>query len=286
MRLLLAFVATLVIACVPPDNTVEEGTPDAGGGRDGTVGPDDEFATCTKMDVIFAIDNSSSMDEEKLALTSTVFPALADSLLTVGNGLEDFRIALLDACPMPANYHRAGLGGDCAMGPNPWIQSTDPDVVGKFTCLGQVDSTDALCDDALDEDEQPIGSAIASLQEPWRSGANSGFSRDDALLLVIALTDEDEAPSPLQSADQIFDRLVAAKGDVQKMVFLGVAGASDCLGAYGEAEVSPIIRGVTERFVAEGRGVFWDLCAGRLEDGLAQAIAIVDSACEQFPGDD
>jgi hypothetical protein len=63
-----------------------------------------------------------------------------------------------------------------------------------------------------------------------------------------------------------------------------VAGATDCLGVYGEAEVSPIIHGVTDGFVAEERGLFWDLCQGRLEDGLAQAIALVDTACEQFPG--
>lgn len=36
-------------------------------------------------------------------------------------------------------------------------------------------------------------------------------------------------------------------------------------------------------FAASGRGVFWDLCAGSLEQGLEKAVATIKMACEQQP---
>ena len=42
--------------------------------------------------------------------------------------------------------------------------------------------------------------------------ATAGFVRADAVLFVVAITDEDEQPVPDQSAQEIMDKLVAAKG--------------------------------------------------------------------------
>ena len=35
-------------------------------------------------------------------------------------------------------------------------------------------------------------------------------------------------------------------------------------------------------FKAQGRGVFWDLCKGDLEKGLMEALATIESACNDF----
>ena len=135
------------------------------------------------------------------------------------------------------------------------------------------------------DDEQPISSAAASLEPPWSTGVNAGFSRpDEALLVIIAITDEDEQPTPQANAQEVFDRLVATRGDARKMVFLGIGGASNCMGAYGMAERADELIMVTDLFKGVNRGVFWDLCAGSLEMGLDEALDVISQACDEFPG--
>ena len=222
---------------------------------------------CKKVDLVFSVDNSGSMSEEKDAMANTVFPAFANALLNVGNGLDDYRIGVLDACPLPAGYLTSGVGGPCNFASGQvWMDSSDPDLVAEFACVGDVDSSASQCTGEND-DEQPASAAAASLEAPAATGPNAGFLRDDALLVVVAITDEDEQPNPAASAQEVYDRLVATKGDVKRMVFLGIGGESSCNGAYGSADEATVLREVADLFIAEGRGVFWDH-EGQLEDGL------------------
>jgi hypothetical protein len=241
-------------------------------------------AGCKRVDLVIAVDNSSSMQEEKQAMRDDVFPAFATALLAVGGGLDDYRVGVLDACPDPASYHTRGAGGECNFASGqPWMESSSPDLVSEFQCVGDIYSGDANCSGSND-DEQPASAAAASMEAPYATGANAGFLRDDALLVVIAITDEDEQPTPAQSAAEVYDRLIAAKGgDVKRMVFLGIGGSQSCNGTYGSANQAQRLREVTDLFIAQGRGVFWDLCQGQLQDGLTEAMAVIEQACGEFP---
>lgn len=107
--------------------------------------------------------------------------------------------------------------------------------------------------------------------------------RDEALLIVIAITDEDEHPVPSASPGDIYERLIAAKdGDVSKMIFLGIGGRGECEGSYGRAHESVMLMAITDYFIAEDRGIFWDLCGGRLEDGLTEAMDVISDACDEI----
>jgi hypothetical protein len=261
---------------------------DGGGGGGGDGGPN-EFGdagplSCKKIDVIIAVDNSSSMSEEKSALANDVFPAFAQALINVSGGIDDFRVGVLDACPNPANYHTVGVGGACNFASGqPWMEHTDPNLAQEFACVGNVDSSDMLCS-GNNDDEQPASAAATSMEDPWKSGQNLGFLRDDALLVVIAITDEDEQPVPSANAQQVYNRLIAAKGgDVKRMVFLGIAGASACQGVYGTADQANTMLALTNLFKAAQRGVFWDLCQGQLQDGLTEALQVIEQACDELP---
>lgn len=238
---------------------------------------------CKKIDVVISVDNSSSMSEEKKAMRDTVFPAFARALQNVGGGLEDFRVGVLDACPRPANFHTSGVSGACGFSTGkPWMDSTSPNLVDEFACVGEVSPNGSLCS-GKNDDEQPASTSAAALEPEALQGPNAGFLRDDAVLVVVAITDEDETPTPDASADAVYERLVATKGgNVKRMVFLGIGGKTNCSGAYGSAEEAAKLKAVTAKFEAAGRGVFWDLCEGNLEDGLSQAIAVVDAACGQL----
>jgi hypothetical protein len=162
------------------------------------------------------------------------------------------------------------------------MESSSANLTTEFQCVGDIYSGDSNCSGSND-DEQPASTAAASLEAPASTGPNAGFARDDALLVVIAITDEDEQPVPDATAQQVHDRLVAAKGgDVKRMVFLGIGGATNCNGVYGSADHAELLEQVTDIFIAEGRGVWWDLCVGQLEDGLGQAMAVIEEACDEF----
>lgn len=249
-------------------------------------------AACRRVDLVISVDNSGSMSEEQKEMR-TIFPKLATALATVGNGLEDFRVGVDDACPFPASFQTRGRSGPCSFQSGKvWMDSRSTALSTEFACVGEISSADAQCTGSND-DEQPASTAAATLEAPAKTGPNAGFLRDDAVLVVMALTDEDEkyTPAPMtysaaqdHTAQQMYDRLVATKGgNVKRMVFLGVGGQQACSGVYGTAAEAVKLKAVTALFQAQGRGIFWDLCQGKLEDGLGAAVSLVSQACFEFP---
>ena len=281
MRALL--VCLLITGC--GSNLSDDGP---GGGDDGSgSGSGSGSGTaeaCKHIDVVIAVDNSGSMQQEKQELRDIAFPAFASALLAVAGGIDDFRVGVLDACNKPANFHTRGLGGDCNFaGGNVWMDSSSPNLVSEFKCVGDIDSSDQQCT-TQNDDEQPTTAATVALEPAYVGPGkpNAGFLRDNALLVVLAITDEDEQPVPGANAQEVYDRLVAVKGDVNRMVFVGIGGASACDGVYGTAKDATKLRSVTDKFIAKQRGVFWDLCQGNLDQGLTQALTTIQSACEDF----
>jgi hypothetical protein len=284
MRASTLFVCLLIIGCGP--STGNQDPPidahEGGSGVDSAVVPVDE--SCKHIDVVIAIDNSASMAAEKAAMRDIAFPGFATALKNVGGGIQDFRVGVLDACKTPASFHTWGAAGACFFaGGKPWMDSTSANLVNEFKCVGDVDSSDMMCTGDND-DEEPITSAYTAFGFEFAGPGkpNDGFLRNNALLVVIAITDEDEHPVTPATAQDIYDRLVAVKGDVNKMVFLGIGGSMVCDGLYGHARDAQLLRDVTQKFADQGRGVFWDLCQGDLQTGLTQALTTITKACEDF----
>ncbi|WP_437912632.1 hypothetical protein WME73_37020 [Sorangium sp. So ce302] len=253
----------------------------SGSGTSGGGGSGAASSGCEHVDVVFALDNSSSMDEEKATMRDVVFPAFAQALLNI-DSILDFRAAVMDACPLPATFHTRGAAGECSFqSGKAWMESTSTALTSEFQCAADLYGDDVECTGDSD-DEQPASSVAAALEPPFSTAENAGFLRNDALLVVVAITDEDEQPVPRQTPQQIHDRLVAAKGDAKNVVFLGIAGRRECEGEYGSAQEAEDMQELVDLFAADGRGFFWDLCEGHLEDGLTNAFAAIEEACVEF----
>lgn len=256
------------------------------GGGDGKSDGDDRNGApaCKRVDVVFAIaNNDGTTDKEQQALRDA-FPAFASKLFDIADGLDDFRIALVDGCAQPATFHTRGRSRECAfVGGNPWMDSSSPSLAAEFGCVAEIDSSDALCTGNGD-DEHPVSAAAAALGAAWSGPGkpNAGFLRDDALLAVIALTAEDESPVDNASARDLYDRLVAVKGDVDKMVFVGIGGADDCGNDYGGADEADTLRDITRRFGDRDRGTFVDSCKSSLAQALNKAAGAIEDGCEDF----
>ena len=267
--------------------------------------------TCKHLDVVIAVDSSSSMNEEMAAMADEVFGGpngFANSLINISDGLDDYQVGTLSACPDPASFMVTGEPAGPADQDNGsvecnfesgerWIVGTalraPADVRSEFECVGAIDRVDnggemtaGNCTGEND-DEQPVNAAITALNDPWIGDQNAGFLREDALLVVIAITDEDEQPTVPgnKTADQLYNQLVAVKGDVNNVVFLGIGGGSDCTGPYGTATNAAKLHNVADLFIAQERGVWWDLCQGNLGDGLSQALEVIETACDEFDPD-
>lgn len=262
---------------------------------DGTMGVDDGMTLegCRRVDVVFVVDNSSSMTEEHEALQGPVFDSFPQTLLSINGGIDDFQLAVIDACPKPAYFHDTGTGGACdfSTGTN-FMSSSSAALTDEFACVSAFSMTGYMgmpdmCEDDGDlanDDEQPGLTAARSVTGEAIMDANAGFLRPDALLFVVTITDEDESLVDVGSVQEIYDQLVAAKGgDVGQIVYLGIAGGSSCDGPYGSAEDAVRIKELAGLFEAEGRGTFWDLCDGQLEVAFQTAIeGSVDAACQEF----
>ncbi len=250
---------------------------------------------CTKVDVVFAVDNSGSMQQEIAAMQGPVFDALPDQLLMVGNGIDEFHLGVINGCPKPGFLHDTGKGGACnfSTGTN-WMSSDSPNLDAEYACVMDLSNSGYMgiphqCQDSgalKDDDEQPAQAASAAISPPAVDNENAGFLQDDAILFVVAMTDEDEeliddVGDPITPQD-IVDRFVAAKGTIDNVVFLGIGGDSNCNGPYGSAKNAQNLKAVTQIFIDADRGLFWDLCQGNLEQAFAEAIQLVDQACEEI----
>jgi hypothetical protein len=257
-------------------------------GVGGTTG---ELAPCLKVDVILAVDSSSSMDGVIEDLQASFNGWVGSLLANVGDGgIEDFQLAVIDGCDVSPYFHDThDANGACAFstGAN-YMVSSSPTLGAEFTCVSdtQVSNYGAIADACSgdEDDENMAGAAAAAVTFPAVMNENAGFLRDDAVLFVVAVTNEDEGGSPsFINPQALHDALVAAKGgEVNNVVFLGIAGSELCL-AYGEFTVpAPQMEALAGLFAADGRGLFYDLCTQNVAPAFDMAIDLVDSACDNF----
>ncbi|MCL4228273.1 MAG: hypothetical protein KJZ91_27725 [Myxococcales bacterium] len=308
---LLLVPALALAACGPNisggDDDDDGVQPDAGqhtGGDGGGEQPASE--QCRKMDIIFVIDDSGSMEQEQTNLR-TNFPMFASVLnsyqISTGEQL-DYRAAVTttgvtasgtQVLPPPFStslpFNQTGQDGrfrQVSGMTRPWLERDDPNMAQTF---GQA-ATVGINGPGLEMQLRAMELAI-------QPSTNPGFVRDDALLGIVILTDEDDCsfrqssgitinslegcvgtpgiPAPtefLSALDQV-------KGDRGRWAAAIIAGQTSCTSSFGDA-----VEGVRlKQFQAASPGnvVFGDICAGNLQGALTQALDTFQAACDNFP---
>jgi hypothetical protein len=129
--------------------------------------------------MLFVLDSSGSMIEERQALAATnAFTQIVDTLAGINGGGIEYRIAVSD--DKDGGYEvPAGWAGD------PWFDSTEltvDEIADAFNgAVGAINGEPPLgC-------EHVLTSAVDLLD-----GDASGFVRDDALLVLVLVTDVDD----------------------------------------------------------------------------------------------
>ncbi len=250
---------------------------------------------CTKVDILFAIDNSGSMAGEQANLIAA-FPGFVAGIQEALQFADSYHIGVVTSDSYDANQDgcrgvgdlvtRTGgensSGMDCAPFSSGfrWFDNTEPDLGATFACAAQVGTTG-------DGDEEQVHGVLRAT-DPERNvvgACNDGFLRDDALLVVVLITDEeDEEDCSLFGCDggtpagpqEWYNRLVTNKFNIESnVVMLSLIGlpGSDC------ADRGDRIQDFASRFTNHAEG---EICAGNYAEFFTQAISEIDTACQDF----
>ena len=146
----------------------------------------------------------------------------------------------------------------------------------------------------------PLYATKLALDERVSDGTNAGFLRDDALLAIVILTDEDDCsredddvtlpfpgepctPADLESPQRYVDFLDTLTGDRAKWAVAVIAGPTACSSEFGDAVEATRLKTFVD---ATGQNaVFSSICEGDLSIALIEAVETFDAACQDFPVD-
>lgn len=181
-------------------------------------------AVTSNADVLFVIDDSSSMGEVQARLREA-FGAFVDEVY--GTGRVRVAVTTTDVRNDPplmgdanvtysANYPHAAVSTDrigcavasvdtgCFRGPDPATRILDTD---NLTAAQMVAGFDANANVGTcgSGDEQGLSAAILALENNDSGGCNTSFLRDDADLVIVFVSDEDDATR--EPFDQVLEDL-------------------------------------------------------------------------------
>ncbi|MBX7082304.1 MAG: VWA domain-containing protein [Nannocystaceae bacterium] len=264
---------------------------------------------CTNVDIVFVIDDSSSMGDNQASLVAS-FPGFVDGIEqnlelapSVHIGVvtsDDYGFAapgcqsIGDLVTQTGGFDSsAAVCGPFASGGN-YLDLSEPDLAGAFACAAQVGSQG-------DDDERMMRGLLDALRpevnDPASGACNAGFARDDSLLVIVLISDEDDVPEPYMcdpadpfgnpcdtvgsggSPDAWKAELAMYKSNLDTNVvvlaLVGLAGDNPC----GAVPASKLI-GFANRFGANGYTD--DVCAASYDAFFAAALPIIDQACNDY----
>ena len=256
---------------------------------------------CAAVDFLFVIDNSISMQDQQNALKAA-FPEFINTIETT-LPTTDYHImvadtdaegrcspgtcshatcqeagqyacqAIFDACDTTRGagvVHPAGQGATnapCALfGGNRYIVEGQPNLEDTFECMASVGL-------AGHPSERPIDGMVEAVSAPLNGagGCNEGFLRDDAILVVTFISDDPNVED-VNTAQQAYDAVVAAKGgNADAIVVLGLIRDTqthwvDFISMFGM------------------RGIQGDVNGEDYNQFFLDAVSIIEDTCLDFEG--
>jgi hypothetical protein len=171
-----------------------------------------------------------------------------------------------------------------------YLVQGQPDLYDTFSCIADV-GTEGSGDEKMME---AMVNAVGLHNQ--QSGCNEGFIRDDAILVVTFITDENDGNIPnmgSQGNPQSWRQaLIDAKGgDEEAIVMLGIFGDNDLpdgicdeyddVGAGDGAMPAPALREFLE-LSPEDRRHYCSVCLDDYSECFKSAVDTIDTTCEDF----
>lgn len=288
---------------VTPTSAASESDSEAGPRLD--VGADTTTAApndgCPGVDILFVIDNSGSMADQQQSLVAS-FPGFITAVQTQLGGAKSYHIGVTTTDIYPDNAPNCIEIGDLVTqtgGPSAsnmncqpftsgtrYLDETEPDLGAKFACMGLVGTGGS-------SDERPMRGLLNALKPENNApgGCNALFSRPEALLVVVIITDEDDVKDGCDNDDVCmaygsggdknswYDELLSYRNGVaENIVVLALIGRK--LDNPCAATPASKLLGFTNLFAE--RGFIGDVCAADYAPFFADALPVIDQACQHW----
>ncbi|MBW2277180.1 MAG: hypothetical protein JRF63_06785 [Deltaproteobacteria bacterium] len=153
-----------------------------------------------------------------------------------------------------------------------WIEGPSDTLKTEFNCVGRLP-----CQEDVSHEEETLLAGLEALEDDF----NAGFIRDDALLFLIFISDEDDASDMSNSA--IHQGLLDLKGGDDDYVYVATmagAPANWCESEFfGEAKPTPNIIAFADLFGDHGR--HFNMCDTSAASALAAMVTMLTLACQE-----
>jgi hypothetical protein len=250
---------------------------------------------CRKVDFLFIVDNSGSMSAQQAQLLAS-FPGFITAMQDALAGVVDsYHVGVLTSDNYSGNAPGCTTIGDLVTQTSGWgaagqvctpfaeggrFATEQDDLEEKFPCMAQVGTDGSPI-------EQPVTALIASF-DPSKTGpgdCNEGFLRDDAILVVVIVTDDppydfdmDDA-HPLTDTSMWYDDVISAKnGDPEALVVIGFIPWMNINCVFGGE--SPNLIAFVDSFGKQG--VKASICEPDFGPIFASTIETIVTTCENF----
>lgn len=241
--------------------------------------PDATTVSCKKVDFLFVVDNSGSMLEEQANVISN-FPTFIDGIGAVLPELESIHVGVVTTDAY--HYNSTGCQQLGALVTETMLTECGPYIAGSymtefddlsksFSCAANVGTTGSGLERALDATVQSLEGFINSPGQ-----CNDGFNRDDAVTVVVIITDED-APTD-QNVDEAFDHVMYLEGSDENVVVLMLTNIDDSSCPL-DVHTSTMLIDFTKRF---RWGFVGDICAADYGPFFSAAVDVIDKACDEL----
>ena len=172
-------------------------------------------------------------------------------------------------------------GVDCGIaGGLPFMVNGQADLEGTFSCVAQVGTDGSAI-------EEPMDAILAATSAQLNAGGrcNAGFLREDAILVVTLITDEEDRRSRGSPEDWQRTLLEVKGGNADALVVLGLVGDNNLdEGLLGgrcgltDADGAPRLQELVDSL----DGVLGSVCAEDYAPFFQTAVGTIDSACSDF----
>jgi len=276
---------------------------------------------CDKLDFVFVIDNSSSMADEQQFLADAV-PGFIAAMQNEFPVIDSFRVGVVDTDSYPAvgtvedplNGCPAE-GADCtscdyqlgAFLTKP-TSATDPTLSCSFsTQASYMDGESpafseefgcaAIVGSQGNPIEQQAGALLAAVDPAMSAegACNAGFMRDDALLVFLMISDEEDryadppAPQGGSSGEpaEWYEAVIATKdGKTSNIVALGLVGGSprfpDCTALSADGKGAEQTSRLQSFFTMFENNFVGSVCTEGYDGFFAAALDKVAEGCANF----
>jgi len=274
-------------------------------GSSGPGGPDGEVdhVGCKRADVLFVVDNSRSMATKQAELIESV-PEFIRVIAGQFENAESYHIAVVTSDAYQFNEPgctdigafvtetsgRYSSWSKCG----PFVDgyrflSENDDVTTEFDCIARVGI------DGENTERMMEAATRALSADMLADGAcNAGFLREESLLVLVLVTDEDDpgtcsgttCPGSPGDPRAWYDAIVAAKGgkaeDIVVIAIVRGAPGNVCQPPQGEEREGTRVMEFARMF---GSGaLIGDICADSYGTFLSDAVAVITETCPFVEG--